>query len=346
MSSKPERMETPICDFVRDYVKREASRMHMPGHKGRPFLGCEPWDITENRGRGRAVSCPWYHCRSEKNAASLFGPVIRFIRRKGRPMYPLHAVSCRTGGGGPERPIVLAARNAHQAFLFSAALLDFDVVWLWPQKQKFPLRLSDFPRSSGAGAGGDGPKALCRVCHLTRLPGQSAGSGGAFRRMRGAGNSSAGRQRPRRLSAFSATAGPSARPWGYGLLRLRPQNAAGADGRRLSPYRKERAGAVCPGCKAGNGAVRLHKPFIPDFAVAGPGKRVSCGRLCGKLAQCAGRVKALRVLLRGRGWPVPKTEPLKLILDAAAAGGSGYALAEKLRLEGVECEYADPILQC
>jgi hypothetical protein len=43
---------------------------------------------------------------------------------------------------------------------------------------------------------------------------------------------------------------------------------------------------------------------------------------------------------------VPKTEPLKLILDAAAAGGSGYALAEKLRLEGVECEYADPILQC
>ena len=40
-------MTTPVLDFVRRYAESGAVRFHMPGHKGRPFLGCEPWDITE-----------------------------------------------------------------------------------------------------------------------------------------------------------------------------------------------------------------------------------------------------------------------------------------------------------
>ena len=28
-------MNTPICDFVRDYAARRPDRLHMPGHKGR-----------------------------------------------------------------------------------------------------------------------------------------------------------------------------------------------------------------------------------------------------------------------------------------------------------------------
>ena len=39
-------MNTPIVDFVRDYVKKDVSRFHMPGHKGKGFLGCEEYDIT------------------------------------------------------------------------------------------------------------------------------------------------------------------------------------------------------------------------------------------------------------------------------------------------------------
>ena len=34
----------------------------------------------------------------------------------------------RTG----KRPVLLAARNAHKALLYAAALLDFDIRWLWP----------------------------------------------------------------------------------------------------------------------------------------------------------------------------------------------------------------------
>ena len=39
-------MNTPIVDFVRRYAESGAVRFHMPGHKGRALLGCEPWDIT------------------------------------------------------------------------------------------------------------------------------------------------------------------------------------------------------------------------------------------------------------------------------------------------------------
>ena len=38
----------------------------------------------------------------------------------------------------------------------------------------------------------------------------------------------------------------------------------------------------------------------------------------------------------------PTREPLKLTLDAAALGMTGTALAEALRQERIECEYADP----
>ena len=38
----------------------------------------------------------------------------------------------------------------------------------------------------------------------------------------------------------------------------------------------------------------------------------------------------------------PAREPLKLTLDAAALGMTGTALAEALRKDRIECEYADP----
>lgn len=42
----------------------------------------------------------------------------------------------------------------------------------------------------------------------------------------------------------------------------------------------------------------------------------------------------------------PAREPLKLTLDAAALGMTGTALAEALRQDRIECEYADPGMWC
>ena len=66
-------MTTPIVDFVRQYAQSGTSRLHMPGHKGQPFLGCEAWDITEIKGADELYEAEGIIARSEANATALFG---------------------------------------------------------------------------------------------------------------------------------------------------------------------------------------------------------------------------------------------------------------------------------
>ena len=66
-------MNTPICDFVRDYLRREPLRLHMPGHKGHGVLGCEALDITEITGADVLYHAEGIIAESQANAARLFG---------------------------------------------------------------------------------------------------------------------------------------------------------------------------------------------------------------------------------------------------------------------------------
>ena len=66
-------MNTPIADFVENYAKQNMSRMHMPGHKGKGFLGCERFDITEVSGADSLYEADGIIAESENNAAKLFG---------------------------------------------------------------------------------------------------------------------------------------------------------------------------------------------------------------------------------------------------------------------------------
>ena len=66
-------MNTPIADFVESYAKQNMSRMHMPGHKGKGFLGCEVYDITEVKGADSLYEADGIIAESEANATKLFG---------------------------------------------------------------------------------------------------------------------------------------------------------------------------------------------------------------------------------------------------------------------------------
>ena len=66
-------MQTPIYDFVQNYQRSGTLRLHMPGHKGMPFLGCEPLDITEIQGADALYEAEGIIAESERNAAALFG---------------------------------------------------------------------------------------------------------------------------------------------------------------------------------------------------------------------------------------------------------------------------------
>lgn len=128
-------MNTPIVDFVKNYAQSGKARFHMPGHKGVSFFGCEQLDITEISGADELYMPDGIILESEKNAALLFG-TARTVYSAGGSTQSIQAMLClayRRAKNVGKRPFVLAGRNAHKAFIYAAAKLDFDVRWLYPQ---------------------------------------------------------------------------------------------------------------------------------------------------------------------------------------------------------------------
>ncbi len=128
-------MNTPICDFVERYIKSGASRLHMPGHKGNSLLGMEKYDITEIDGADVLYSSHGIIRESAKNAETLFGTARTVYSAEGsslsiRAMLYLAMLYARESG---KRPIIAAGRNAHKVFVGTAALLDFDITWIYPE---------------------------------------------------------------------------------------------------------------------------------------------------------------------------------------------------------------------
>ena len=122
-------MDTPICDFVKDYAHNDALRLHMPGHKGQGPLGVESLDITEIGGADVLYAAKGIIRRSQANAAALFGTGRTVYSAEGsslciRAMLYLAMLQARADG---KTPRIAAGRNAHKAFMTAAALLDLDI---------------------------------------------------------------------------------------------------------------------------------------------------------------------------------------------------------------------------
>ena len=128
-------MDTPICDFVREYAGRSGLRLHMPGHKGTSFLGMEHLDITEIDGADSLYEADGIIARSEANASDLFGCKTLYSTEGSsqciRAMLFLVQLYARQTG---LKPRIAAGRNAHKTFLTAAALLDLDIDWLYPKE--------------------------------------------------------------------------------------------------------------------------------------------------------------------------------------------------------------------
>jgi arginine/lysine/ornithine decarboxylase len=130
-------MKAPICEFVKKYAQSDASRFHMPGHKGASFLGCEKIDITEIDGADAL-----YHARgiineSEENAAKLFGSGKTVYSTEGSSHVIRAMMYLAKSYKNEENGYVLATRNAHQSFISASALLGFDIKWLTPNKTSY-----------------------------------------------------------------------------------------------------------------------------------------------------------------------------------------------------------------
>ena len=125
-------MKTPIVSFLRSYQEKSPVRMHMPGHKGAGILGFEEMDLTEIYGADELFAAEGIIKESEQNASSLFGcPTYYSTQRSTLCVQTMCTILCQDAKSKGKKPKILAGRNAHRSFIHAAALLDFDIEWLY-----------------------------------------------------------------------------------------------------------------------------------------------------------------------------------------------------------------------
>lgn len=349
-------MTTPIVDFVRSYAQSGTARLHMPGHKGQSLLGFEPLDITEICGADELYAPEGIIAESEANATRLFGTAHSYYSTEGssqciRAMLFLALQSAPQNG---KRPVLLAARNAHKALLYAAALMDFDIRWLWPSAQAEGA-LCSCPVTA---------EALTGALHA--LAQQGIEPFGVYVTS------------PDYLGGVQDIAALAAvcRAQDVPLL---VDNAHGAYLRFLPENRHPIALGAAMCCDSGHktlpvvtGGAYLHlgknAPIQDEAAVrnalalfgsTSPSYLIlqsldKCNQVLSegyplRLLQCCGYLTRLRRELNeaaeARHCPGPLAldgEPLKVTLDAAVLGMTGTELADALRRAAIECEYADP----
>lgn len=125
-------MKTPIVSFLKSYQEKSPVRMHMPGHKGAGILGFEGMDLTEIYGADELFAAEGIIKESEQNASSLFGcPTYYSTQGSTLCIQTMCTILCQDAKSKGKKPKILAGRNAHRSFIHTAALLDFEIEWLY-----------------------------------------------------------------------------------------------------------------------------------------------------------------------------------------------------------------------
>lgn len=136
-------MKTPIVSFLKSYQEKSPVRMHMPGHKGAGILGFEGMDLTEIHGADELFAAEGIIKESEQNASSLFGcPTYYSTQGSTLCIQTICTILCQDAKSKGKKPKILAGRNAHRSFIHAAALLDFDIEWLYGNSDYLSCKVS------------------------------------------------------------------------------------------------------------------------------------------------------------------------------------------------------------
>ena len=117
--------------------------MHMPGHKGAGILGFEGMDLTEISGADELFAAEGIIKESEQNASNLFGcPTYYSTQGSTLCIQTMCTILCQDAKSKGKKPKILAGRNAHRSFIHAAALLDFDIEWLYGDSDYLSCKIS------------------------------------------------------------------------------------------------------------------------------------------------------------------------------------------------------------
>ncbi len=336
-------MDTPICDFVQNYLAAAPIRFHMPGHKGRPGIGMEARDITEIPGADSLYEAAGIIRQSEANASRLFG-VPTFYSAEGSSLciramlYLARLWALREG-----RALRIAAgRNAHRTFLSALALLGLEADWLVPAAQASylacPLTAEDVEKYLAAAP--EKPAAvyltdpdylgnrvplqeIAAVCRCRGVPLLVDGAHAAYLKFLPGGG------HPADAGADLCCASA------HKTLPVLTGGAYLHLARGLPDWLRDSA----------KDALALFGSTSPSYLIL-QSLDAANARLAGdwpaRLAELCGRAAALRARIAARGIPCVGDEPGKLTLTPRAFGWRGDELAAHLANSGIWCEFADP----
>lgn len=326
-------MNTPIVDFVREYAESGTVRLHMPGHKGKNFLGYEKYDITEIHGADALYQADGIIRESEINASRLFGSRATFYSVGGSSQCIKAMLCLAKMKSGKDDFTVLASRNVHKSFVYACGLLDINVRWIFDESDSFSLCRCNFSAEKLEKALAETNADAVYVTSPDYLGGELD------------------------IKVLADVAHK------HGAFML-VDNAHGAYLHFLknSRHPMDLGADMC--CDSAHktlpvltGGAYLHigkEKFIDDakkalemFGSTSPSYLILQSLdLCNayiadnysnNLAECIRRVDELKAKLIRNGWAVLNSDPLKLTVLSG-----GMNLSENLRKHGIECEYEDP----
>lgn len=334
-------MNTPICDFVNQYIKENPLRLHMPGHKGVAMLGYEKYDITEVDGADSLYEASGIIRESEKNASTIFG-CDTFYSTEGssqciRAMLYLATLYAKNQN---RKCKILAGRNAHKAFVSAAALMNLDVLWIKTQSNNSYLSCNIDSQSIELLIQKEMPSAV----YITS---------------------------PDYLGIMSDIKALSEVCKKYGVLLL-VDNAHGAYLKFLpeSQHPIDLGADIC--CDSAHktlpvltGGAYLHlgdsvadilssqvKNALALFGSTSPsylilqsldyGNKYLCEHYKSQLENFLPLVKELKYELLQKGYTLTEQEPLKITINTKNYGYTGIEFAKILRKNNLICEFYDP----
>ena len=340
------RTETPVYDFVTEYIEKDMSRFHMPGHKGRSFLGCEIRDITEIEGADYLLEADGIIARSEKIASSLFGTACTVYSTEGstlamKAMLKLAADISSVSG---RRFRILAGRNVHKSFIHACALLDYEAEWLYGENpssvytctvtpQVLCRKLEEMQELPDAvfitspdytGTMAD-IRGLAEVCHDKGILLLVDNAHGAYLRFLEES------MHPMDLGADLCC---------DSAHKTLPVLTGGAY-LHISHRIQEKYGDLHAAAKK---AMSLFASTSPSYLILQSLDLCNAylsGTYRRQLADTCIQVEKLQKELETAGVHIQRKEPCKLLVDCAYLGMSGAEAAAYLRKHQIECEFAD-----
>lgn len=333
-------MNTPVADFIVNYINSDFVRLHVPGHKGNE----NPFDITEFQGADVLYHEDGILAESQRNASLIFGTAKTVYSAEGsslgiRGMLTLIKMYAQEKG---RRPVVAAARNAHKVFMTASALLDIDVDWIYPvgaegvvAAEITPDGLRDFllsfeempvavyitsPDYIGNRADIRGLSEVCREYGVLLAVDNAHGAYLHFLE---------DDLHPISLGADMCC---------DSAHKTLPVLTGGA-------YLHISKNAPASLCDYGRKAMSLFASTSPSYLILASLDKVNKSLSEGyseKIRKTAEITEKLKAVLKGNGYILAGNEPLKISIKAKEYGYYGTDFADILRSKKIEVEFSDP----